>query len=47
MAYETVKYRNREEAAEALRKMMQRKREWVEKTEREFEVLAKLRTTNA
>ena len=43
MEYKTVKYSNREEAAEALRKMIERKREWVEKTEE----LAKLRTTNA
>ena len=41
MKYETVKYRNHDEAAEALRKMMKRKREWVEKTEHEFEELAK------
>lgn len=47
MAYETVKYQNCEEATEALRKMMQRKREWVEKTEREFEEIAKLRETKA
>ena len=47
MAYKTVKYSNREEAAEALRKMIERKREWVEKTEQEFEELAKLRTTYA
>ena len=31
MAYKTVKYSNREEAAEALHKMIERKREWVEK----------------
>ena len=47
MTYEPVKYRNREEASEALHKMQQRKREWVEKTEREIKELSKLRTTNA
>jgi predicted DNA-binding antitoxin AbrB/MazE fold protein len=47
MTYEPVKYRNREETAEALRKMQQRKREGVEKTEREIKELSKLRTTNA
>lgn len=47
MVYKTVKYSNREEAMEALRKMMQHKHEWVEKTEQEFEELAKLKTTDA
>jgi len=46
MAYKTVKYSNREEAAEALHKMIERKREWVEKTEQEFKELSKLRSTN-
>ena len=47
MVYKTAKYSNREEAMEALRKMIQRKHEWVEKTEQEFEELAKLKTTDA
>jgi hypothetical protein len=47
MTYDPVKYRNREEAAEALRKMQQRKREWVEKTECEMKELAKLKAANA
>lgn len=36
MVYETIKYTNREQAAEALRKVIQHKRKWVEKTEREL-----------
>lgn len=30
MVYEAIKYTNREQAAEALRKMIQRKRKWVD-----------------
>lgn len=37
--YKAVKYNNREEALAAFRKMMERKREWVEKTEQEFSQL--------
>lgn len=34
--YKAVKYHNREEALAAFQKMLNRKREWVEKTEQEF-----------
>ena len=37
MVYEPVKYHSREEAVKALQKMVQRKREWVEKAEQELE----------
>ena len=39
--YTTVKYNSRLDAVAAFRRMMQRKREWIEQTEREFELLRK------
>ena len=40
MEYEAINYKNRNEALAAFRKMIERKKEWVEKTEKEFEQLA-------
>ena len=37
MMYETVRYGSREDALSAFKKMMQRKREWVENTQRELD----------
>lgn len=37
--YKTVKYNNRNEALTALRKMVERKKAWIEKTEQEFAML--------
>ena len=37
--YKTVKYNNRDEALTALRKMVERKMAWIEKTEQEFAML--------
>ena len=39
MMYKNVKYNNRNEALAAFKKMVQRKKEWIEKTEREFSIL--------
>ena len=40
MEYEAINYNNRNEALAAFRKMIERKKQWVEKTEKEFEQLA-------
>ena len=37
--YKAVKYNNRSEALTALQKMVERKKEWIEKTEQEFAML--------
>lgn len=37
--YKAVKYNNRNEALAALRRMMERKKKWIEKTEQEFTML--------
>ena len=37
--YKAVKYNDRSEALAALRKMVERKKEWIEKTEQEFAML--------
>lgn len=34
--YKAVNYSNRDEALKAFRRMVERKREWIEKTEQEF-----------
>ena len=36
-----VRYNNRQEALVAFRKMVERKKEWVERTEQEFAMLRK------
>lgn len=41
MTYTAVKYSTREEAVAAFRRMVQRKKEWMENTEKEFERLRK------
>lgn len=38
MTYTAVKYSTREEAVAAFRRMVQRKKEWMENTEKEFEL---------
>lgn len=40
MDYEAISYSNRNEAIAAFRKMIERKKQWIEKTEKEFEQLA-------
>ena len=40
MEYEAINYNSRSEALAAFRKMVERKKQWVEKTEKEFEQLA-------
>lgn len=40
MEYEAINYSNSNEALTAFRKMIERKKQWVEKTEKEFEQLA-------
>ena len=40
MEYEAINYSNRNEALAAFRRMIERKKQWVEKTEKEFEQLA-------
>lgn len=37
-----IKYKNRDEAAAAFRKMKQRKKEWLEQTDREFKQIREL-----
>ena len=37
--YKAVKYNNRNEALTALQKMVERKKDWIEKTEQEFAML--------
>lgn len=37
--YKAIKYKSRNEALVAFRKMMERKKEWIEKTEHEFNML--------
>lgn len=39
MDYEAINYSNHHEALAAFRKMIKRKKQWVEKTEKEFEQL--------
>lgn len=39
MNYTAVKYKTRDDAVNAVKKMMQRKRVWVERTEKEFREL--------
>ena len=41
--YTKVKYKNREEAIAAFRRMVQRKREWVAQAEKESEELSQKR----
>lgn len=41
--YTKVKYKNREEAIAAFRRMVQRKREWVAQAEKELEELSRKR----
>lgn len=41
--YQAVKYNSRSEALAALRKMVERKRQWVEESERYFEQMAEYR----
>lgn len=41
--YTKVKYNNREEAAAAFKRMVQRKREWVVQAEKELEELSQKR----
>lgn len=36
MNYEAIKYKNQEEAVSAFKRMIQRKREWIEQTEEDF-----------
>jgi phytoene/squalene synthetase len=38
--YKKVVYKSKEEAVEALKKMVQRKREWVEQAEKELKEIA-------
>ena len=40
MTYEAIQYSSGSEALEAFRKMIARKKQWVEKTEKEFEQIA-------
>jgi len=40
MKYEAVHYNNRDEALSAFRKMIERKKQWVAKTEKQFEQIA-------
>ena len=40
--YKAVKYENRNEALAAFRKMVERKKEWIKKTEQEFYMLRHL-----
>ena len=42
--YKAVKYKNRDEALDALRKMIERKKAWIEETEQEFVSLRKQQT---
>ena len=37
--YKAIKYNDRSEALTALQRMVERKKEWIEKTEQEFLVL--------
>lgn len=37
--YKAIKYDNRNEALAAFRKMVERKKEWIKKTEQEFNSL--------
>lgn len=39
--YTAVRYDTREDAVAAFKKMIQRKREWIKNTEKEFEQLRK------
>ncbi len=39
--YTAIKYNTQEDAVAAFKKMMQRKREWIKQTEKEFEQLRK------
>ena len=39
--FKAVKYNSRKEALAAFRKMVERKKEWVERTEQEFAMLRK------
>jgi len=41
--YTKVKYKNREDAIAAFRRMVQRKREWVAQAEKELEELSQKR----
>lgn len=41
MKYEAVKYNSREEAVAALRRMVQRKKEWEKKVQEEFVIARK------
>ena len=43
MKYEAVRYNNQGEALAAFRNMIERKKQWVEKTEKQFEQLAAYR----
>ncbi len=45
MEYKTIKYSSKEEAVNALNKMRQRKREWIDKTLQEFAELRKMQPT--
>ncbi len=45
MKYKPIKYNNREEALAALRRMVQRKKEWEKKVQEDF-VLARKEAAN-
>ena len=43
MEYQAIKYKSKDEAIAAFRKMIERKKQWMEKTEKEFEQLSMYR----
>ena len=45
--YKAVKYNDRNEALAALHKMVERKKEWIKKTEQEFALLRQHSTLQA
>lgn len=45
MEYKAIRYSNKEEAVNALNRMRQRKKEWIDKTQQEFSELRKMLPT--
>lgn len=45
MEYKAIKYSNKDEAINALNKMRQRKKEWIDRTQQEFAELRKMQPT--
>lgn len=43
MTYQAVKYNSKEEALSAYRKMIERKKQWIEESERYFQQMAEYR----